>query len=386
MADDPRIREAHGIAMADLVDQLQITGLVRAGVELVGPCPGCGGNDRFGINTKKNVFQCRKCDAKGDQIALVQLALGMDFRAALEWLAGPKQDLTPAQLAEMDRKAEANRKARQAEADRHRADAIRMGQRIWASGRHANDTVIDGYLARRGLPRRAGVRLPDCLRFEPDARLVVPIPGRSNQFQTVHEGPAMLAAIQGPDGSVIGVHRTWIDLTRRKGRPVIPHPFKAGEFVSTKKVYGSKKGGAIRLYTPRDANWLIMGEGIETTLTALRGHDDAGSAAAGCTGAAYWAGVDLGNMAGRRLLGRGLKYAGKPDLTDSDAFVPPEWVRHLVFVEDGDSDPKLTRAMLLAGLRRAAAKRPGMTGQIIHPGEGVDLNDLLMGDADDEDG
>ena len=33
----------------------------------------------------------------------------------------------------------------------------------------------------------------------------------------------------------------------------------------------------------------------------------------------------------------------------------------------------------LSGLRRAMALRPGLTAAIVHPGEGIDMNDLLMG-------
>lgn len=367
---DPRIEVAHGFDMVDLVDRLGITGLVRTGGEMVGPCPSCGGKDRFSINPKKRVIFCRGCDAKGDQIALVQLVLGLDFPAALEWLAGPRQELTAAQRAEIDRKARANREKREADAARHRLEAIAQAWRIWSGGQPPEGTSVESYLSRRGLPPRPGARLPRCFRFEETARLVVPHPERRREFVTVHEGPAMLAEIVAADGSFCGVHRTWIDLGERKGKPVAAHPFKPGETVPAKKVYGSKKGGAIRLFTPRDASMLVMAEGIETALSAM-------IAKALPDNAAYWAGVDLGNMAGHRKLGAGLKYAGIPDMEDREAFVPPSWVQRLVFVQDGDSDPKLTRAKLLSGARRAMALRPGLTAAIVHPGEGVDMNDLL---------
>lgn len=373
---DPRIEAAKATPWPELIDRLQIGGLVRTAGELVGPCPGCGGKDRFSINPQKGVIFCRGCDAKGDQIALVQLVLGMDFPAALEWLAGPRQELTPAQREVQRRRAEAAERKRAAEAERHREKAMELARRMWSAARPADDTLVVDYLARRGLAPRPGTRLPRCFRFEPAARLVVPVPGRPSEFQTVHEGPAMLSAILGPDDSLTGVHRTWIDLRQRKGRPVIAHPFKDDETVPTKKVYGSKKGGAIRLFTPRDATTLVMGEGIETTLTPL-------AAKVFDAGVAYWAGVDLGNMSGHRITGRGLRYAGVPDMTDREAFVPPAWVRHLIFIQDGDSDPKLTRAKLLAGLRRAKALRPGLTASIVHPGEGLDMNDLLMGPPDE---
>ena len=42
------------------------------GRERVGPCPKCGGDDRFSINTAKGVWNCRGCDDGGDVIALVE--------------------------------------------------------------------------------------------------------------------------------------------------------------------------------------------------------------------------------------------------------------------------------------------------------------------------
>jgi DNA primase len=52
------------------------------GTERVGPCPKCGGEDRFSINTKKNVFNCRGCEVGGDVIDLVRHLDGSDFLTA----------------------------------------------------------------------------------------------------------------------------------------------------------------------------------------------------------------------------------------------------------------------------------------------------------------
>src|SRR5262245_41861881 len=56
--------------------------------ERCGPCPKCGGDDRFAINTKKQVFNCRGCGACGDTIALVQFLDGVDFTHACQTLTG----------------------------------------------------------------------------------------------------------------------------------------------------------------------------------------------------------------------------------------------------------------------------------------------------------
>jgi hypothetical protein len=118
-----------------------------------------------------------------------------------------------------------------------------------------------------------------------------------------------------------------------------------------------------------------MGEGIETTLTAF--------AVNAVPNAAYWAGVDLGNMAGHMLKVEGVRYSGLPDMSDEKAFVPPQWVKRLIFIQDGDSEPNMTLAKLECGLRRAMELRPGLVGQIVSAGSGVDLNDVLRGGKDE---
>lgn len=372
---DVRLAEAKTIPMEELAERLGISGLVRTSGELVGPCPGCGGKDRFSINPKKSVIYCRKCEAKGDQIALVQLSLGLDFRAALDWLVGPRQELTAAQRDERQRRAdEAKRKQREYER-KARESSIRAARDIWFAAKPAEGSPVRDYLALRGITPDLMPILPPCLRFEPEARYVIPIEGQQNRWQTLHVGPAMVGAVVDAQGRVTAVHRTWIDLSKPKGKVVIADPRKPGETLPAKKVLGSKKGGAIRLSAPREARMMVMGEGLETTATALVAHpyDEP---------VAYWCGVDLGNMSGIRMKGKGLKFEGIPDLSDTEAWVPPPWVQRLVFLQDGDSDPRLTRAKLLSGLRRAIAHRPGLTAAIVHPGEGIDMNNLLMRETD----
>jgi hypothetical protein len=58
------------------------------GLERVGPCPRCGGTDRFSINTKKQCWNCRGCGQGGDVIDLVKHLDGVDFLGACETLTG----------------------------------------------------------------------------------------------------------------------------------------------------------------------------------------------------------------------------------------------------------------------------------------------------------
>ncbi|MGA0615340.1 DUF7146 domain-containing protein [Paracoccus sp. KR1-242] len=377
--EDPRLGEAKTLPMADVVARLELAGLVRTGAELVGPCPQCGGKDRFGINLQTGIFQCRKdCGphAKGDQVALVQHTLGMDFRGALEWLCGPAEGLTDAEREERRRKAAENRRRQDGIAQKRREDSIRVARDIWFAAGPAEGTAVRDYLTRRGISPELFRTMPQSIRFDPVARYTIPAEGRAGAWETIHTGPAMICAVVDPAGRVTAVHRTWLDLSQPKGKLLLPDPRKPCEILPAKKVLGSKKGGAIRLGFAPSCDTMIMAEGVETTLSAM-------IAEPAPQASAYWCGVDLGNMAGRMQRGPGLKYAGLPDMDDSEAWLPPEWVKRLVFVQDGDSDPKLTTAKLKAGLRRAMIKRPGLRGSIVHAGEGRDLNDILMGQRDE---
>jgi DNA primase len=62
--------------------------LRRSGGECIGPCPKCGGDDRFAINTKKAVWNCRGCGVGGDVIQLVEHLDDVDFNTACTRLTG----------------------------------------------------------------------------------------------------------------------------------------------------------------------------------------------------------------------------------------------------------------------------------------------------------
>jgi hypothetical protein len=70
-------------------------GLKRKGKELVGPCPKCGGDDRFAVNIVKQLFLCRKCGAKGNVIDLGVFLDGSDFTHAVTALVGERPQAKP---------------------------------------------------------------------------------------------------------------------------------------------------------------------------------------------------------------------------------------------------------------------------------------------------
>jgi phage/plasmid primase-like uncharacterized protein len=67
--------------------------------ERVGPCPVCGGKDRFSINTMKGLWNCRGCYRGGDVIDLVQHLDGVSHKVAVRMLAGTERVHTPLTMA-----------------------------------------------------------------------------------------------------------------------------------------------------------------------------------------------------------------------------------------------------------------------------------------------
>ncbi|MBL1435646.1 MAG: hypothetical protein COB08_005550 [Rhodobacteraceae bacterium] len=364
---DPRLTDAKLKSIEAIAARLNIEGLKRVARELVGPCPVCGGKDRFSINKDMGVYNCRTCGG-GDVIRLVELVQGCDFKEALQWLCGDAEvKIDPEEAKRREARFKKEQQRRDGESDRYRQYARKRAYDNWTSALPAKGTIVEEYLRLRGLPL---ADIPACIRFHPDLPYVKKIGGKNTRL---HSGPAMVAAIQLPDGRFSALHQTWLDVSQPKGKALIFDP--EGAQISAKLYAGPKKTCAIRLHTPEGASTLVMGEGIETTASAW--------VADVIPNAAYWAGVDLGNMAGRQVKEKGKRHSGVPDLVSgADGFVPPPWVKRLIYVMDGDSNPKDTRAKLLAGCRRAIARCPGLVASIVSAETGRDLNDMIMGEPD----
>lgn len=124
-------------------------------------------------------------------------------------------------------------------------DATRSewARRIWRESRPAAGTLVQTYLGSRGLT----IAPPRSLRFHPNAK-----------HSTGIYGPAMVAAVQAPDGRVIAIHRTYLRTDGSGKADVRPQKAMLGPVVS----------GAVRLAPV--APTLIIGEGIESTLSAMQ--------------------------------------------------------------------------------------------------------------------
>ena len=80
------IERARSVPIEQVINQRGIK--LRGKIEKSGPCPKCGGEDRFAINTKKQVWNCRQCDVGGDVIKLVEHLDNCGFVDACTTLIG----------------------------------------------------------------------------------------------------------------------------------------------------------------------------------------------------------------------------------------------------------------------------------------------------------
>lgn len=132
---------------------------------------------------------------------------------------------------------------------RARPESREAAVRLWAASKPIAGTPVRSYLADREL-RQAG-DMP-ALRFHPHCYY-----RRSDEDDVPVKTawPAMIAAVTDLDGSLTGVHRTWLDPARLAKAPVA-YPRRA---------MGHLLGAGVRFGLAGEV--MAFGEGIETTLS-----------------------------------------------------------------------------------------------------------------------
>ena len=193
--------------------------------EWAGPCPACGGIDRFAIDTSKGVFNCRGCGCGGDEIALVQHVTGYGYREALAFLGDDRLARQAKRLpARPEPRPEPPRSATTT------ADALK----IWKASVDPRGTPVEVYLGKRNL------------KLEDD------IAGEVIRW---HPGVAMVALFRNiKTDATQAISRTFLDKDGAKlGR----------------KFLGPVGGAAVKLDADDTVlSGLHIGEGVETALAA----------------------------------------------------------------------------------------------------------------------
>jgi hypothetical protein len=128
--------------------------------------------------------------------------------------------------------------------ERGASDKTLAAQRLFGMGRSIAGTLVEVYLARRGITRHGPC---PSLRFHPACYY------RDGAQQ--EKRPALLAAITDLDGHITGIQRTWLAASGR-GKAAVTTPRRA---------LGRQFGNGVRFGSVGEV--MLAGEGIETVLS-----------------------------------------------------------------------------------------------------------------------
>jgi hypothetical protein len=224
----------------------------HGGGEYAGPCPVCGGRDRFAVNTKKRIWNCRGCQKGGDAIALVQHIIGCNFVNAVEVLTG--EEWPKPQPAEGRKPA--------APSSEHGPFALR----IWNEARSIGGTIAESYLQSRRIDLEQITDIDDVLRFHPNC------PFGSDRL------PCLIALIR--------------DVVTDAPTAIMRTALTDDAHKIDRKALGPIGGGAIKLWSDAAVtSGLVVGEGLETVAAAATRIEHKGTRLQPA-----WALVDAGNL------------------------------------------------------------------------------------------
>ncbi len=293
--------------------------------------------------TRAGVWADFSSGEKGDSLDLVACCLyGGNRRDAMRWAENwlglnTADSMAPIQRRPILEKVKTSELDK--EAQQRRAKARRLWQETPAG---IAGTPVESYLAGRGIDLRQLGRAPGALRFAPAvwcAEVQKPL-------------PAMLAAICGPNGKMVAVHRTWLQQSPSG-------IWIKADLQNAKKVLGSFAGGCIRLW--RGASGAALGVAPEGDIAILaEGIETALSTAIACPEYRVLASVSLSNMAAVKL---------------------PDTIKEIIVAADNDAGNPAARKALTAAIHQFTEQ--GRTVRLAVPEiEHGDWNDVLRNEPD----
>ena len=279
----------------------------------------------------------------GDVLKLIAYVHGSSLGEAIRWAKGwlglaamEPGALEKARTAAVERDRQRDRAERLAAEDKARKA---FGWWLHAERRIAG-TPVEAYLAARGIELSKLARAPGAIRYLP----------RAEHRASGTSWPAMIAAMTNEHGSVVAVHRTFLERDGSGKAPVTPQ----------KMIWPSFRGCSIRL--SRGVNDCSVEEasrqGLAETLILCEGIEDGLSLALAMPEARVWAAATLGNLG---------------------EIVLPVCAQEVIVAADNDWGKPQAERMLSRGIEALA--RQGRPVRVARSTVGKDFNDALRGAA-----
>jgi putative DNA primase/helicase len=228
-------RRAHG-RWSEILRSLGVDERILARRNL--PCPACGGTDRFQYTDKfgEGNYHCRHC-GPGGGFKLLQATLGIGFPDALRRVEGCVGGPVIAPPAPAIATEPSTARMRE------------LARRLWNEARAVSaGDAVDRYLAGRALRLP---QVPAVLRCHPALGYFER--DDSGRLRQAAQYPALLACIQGADGRLSSLHRTYLQ-----------DGHKAPVDEPRKVLSRGVTGAAVRLFEAAEV--LAVAEGLETAL------------------------------------------------------------------------------------------------------------------------
>jgi phage/plasmid primase-like uncharacterized protein len=239
MIDAGDIARARAVRLEDEIVRRGLK-LKRAGTELIGPCAVCGGVDRFGVNVRKQIWNCRHCGTGGDVIKLVEHLDGCDFTTAIATLAGDTARAAP-------KPAPTRRDERDDE------QRVSSASWLWSQRKPITEgTPPWSYLRKRGFTGPIQAALGYLPARDPHPAAMIAAFGMADEPE-----PGILAAPK----VVRGVHLTRLTADGDKA---------ANADGNAKIMRGTCKGAPIVISPPNDLLGMAVTEGVEDGLSVYQ--------------------------------------------------------------------------------------------------------------------
>ena len=285
----------------------------------------------------------------GDALKLIAAVLfrgelGPAVAWAISWLR--LDDADPARLRQhrLEARAACDKRERQARADADKA--ARSARKRWHEGKPIGGSIVETYLAGRGLDLRTLGRAPGAIRYHPDLAYGWDAERRC----PITTAPAMVTAINALSGEHIATHRTW--LTPDGSAKAGPEQGLTGK---SKKVLGGFEGGHIALWKGACGRMPLRDVPEGTDVYVSEGIEDGLTAAVADPSLRIIAMIALGNLGPLAL---------------------PARIGRLVVLAQNDGAGTRAHDALLRGV--AAQRARGVTVHVAYPPAGVkDINDLV---------